>query len=36
VQVLTMRGGRIARVTTFRTPALVAVAGFPMALEIEG
>jgi RNA polymerase sigma-70 factor (ECF subfamily) len=34
VQVLTMRGTKIARVTTFRTPALVAVAGFPMELEI--
>jgi hypothetical protein len=29
-----MRGTKIARVTTFRTPALVAVAGFPMELEI--
>jgi RNA polymerase sigma-70 factor (ECF subfamily) len=36
VQVLTMHGGRIVRVTTFRTPALVAMAGFPMELGIEG
>jgi RNA polymerase sigma-70 factor, ECF subfamily len=35
VQVLTMRGAKVARVTTFRTPTLVAVAGFPMELEIE-
>ena len=35
VQVLTMRGTKIARVTTFRTPGLVAVAGLPMEVEVE-
>ena len=35
VQVLTLRGGRIARVTTFRTPGLVAVAGFAMETAME-
>ncbi|ACU72047.1 RNA polymerase, sigma-24 subunit, ECF subfamily [Catenulispora acidiphila DSM 44928] len=35
VQVLTLRGGKVARVTTFRTPGLVAVAGFPMETELE-
>ena len=33
LQVLTMRGGRIAKVTAFRTPALVAAAGLPMEVQ---
>jgi len=33
IQVLTMRGGRIAKVTAFRTPGLVAAAGLPMEFE---
>ena len=35
IQVLTLRGGRIARVSTFRTPGLVAVAGLAMELELD-
>ena len=34
LQVLTMRGGRIAKVTAFRTPALVAAAGLPMEFAV--
>ena len=35
LQVLTLRGGKIARVSMFRTPGLVAVAGFPMEMETD-
>ena len=35
VQVMTLRGGRIGKVSTFRTPGLVAVAGFAMETAME-
>ncbi|WP_194897228.1 sigma-70 family RNA polymerase sigma factor [Catenulispora pinisilvae] len=35
LQVLTMRGDRIAKVTAFRTPSLVGVAGLPMEIDVE-